>query len=240
MADIENGSVTFAPWPPVTVAQLRIRDLRAALICHELVEDALLALGELRRAGARKYQPCVALTARILRVFDVDEIDYFASVIRDRMALGVWGSILPGGCDADALPLPASGVPGSRSVKLAAERLAQELDAARCGLAHGARLDIDVAIEQGCTPEIVRQAVSRLSRVAGVSTAGGTSARTNRRRRKASSLRVEAERTHLEAEVMAGRLRRLSQGDLDAGAIALGLPPGSLGTLDDSVAIFTS
>jgi hypothetical protein len=150
-----------------------ISDLRIALLSHELVESALLTLADKRHAfdsaqpEGENYWACVGLTAQTLQVFSESEIDYFASIIRERRRLGVWGLSAPVG--------GAGGLYGRQgrrarsvapcTVELAAKALARRLDAARRG---SRETDLDLADELGYAWSNVRQAIHRTVKLAAV------------------------------------------------------------------------
>lgn len=161
-------------------AESAISDLRIALLRHEVVEDALLALADKRAAFCSRqpkgdnYWQCIALTARTLQVFSEAEIDYFASIIRGRMQLGVWGLCAPvggpvGGRYGRLAQRARSVAPGT--VTVAAEALARRLEVARSGGPDRTEpgwmsSDDQLAVELGYDRSNVRQAVHRAVRIA--------------------------------------------------------------------------
>jgi hypothetical protein len=194
-------------------AEVRRRDLRLGLVCHELVEDALLALSEIRAAAAERgwpggdlrYYSCVALAQRALQVFDWDEIDYFVSVVQERMKLGVWGLSLPVGQRTHSKHHERPRSINEKTVSSAIEVLALRLDAAR---RHDREAtDAEVAAILGCKPATVRKRVSRALELCGP-------IEPRQKRWTQGSIDL-AERARLDADVAAGRMLRWVD-DVDA------------------------
>lgn len=219
VADTDR-SVPGDPRPGVTVIptsdDLARQHLRAALLRHELVIDALLALDKLRDDRLRYYR-CVTLTAGALRVFSRSELDYFVSVIDERRQNGTWALSIPvGGSSARKHSEPV----GAVTIARAAEALARRLDAARSGVREPT--DLDLADEQCVSWAAVRKAVSRLTSGSDIPE-HPVSERTRRRVAVKQRQIAQLERERLDARVAEGTLYRWTHADFERLTDELGL-----------------
>ncbi|MDA0184117.1 hypothetical protein OJ997_27660 [Solirubrobacter phytolaccae] len=141
-----------------------ISDLRVGLLRHVVVRDALLALADLRLADDQlRYGRCVLMTAESLKVFTFDEIDFFASIIRQRLENGLWGVMAPvGGNPRYGRRGERARGPNPATVSLAVEALAHRLGSAR----RGEPASTLVADDLGYSWAYIRKLVERLPALA--------------------------------------------------------------------------